>query len=109
MTISDLQRSPLPDAAVSHRAAQLFEEHRLSVFKRGDRLFAGLMVAQWLFGIGLAIVYSPYAWAGRQQSVHVHVYAAFFLGAAISSLPIALAFLRPGSALTRNVVAIAQV
>ncbi len=67
------------------------------------------MVAQWLFGIALALTYSPYAWAGKQQSLHVHVYAALFLGGAISSLPIVLALRRPGSATTRYVVAIAQV
>jgi len=114
----DVQALPVREAArtpadtrsgVSRRAAQLFEEHFQSVRKRGDRLFAGLMVAQWLFGIALAFVYSPYAWAGKERSLHVHVYAALFLGAAISSLPIALAVLRPGSAATRYVIAIAQV
>ncbi|HWZ87202.1 MAG TPA: ATP-binding protein [Polyangiaceae bacterium] len=109
MTSSAMDRSLSLESTVARRASQLFEEHRLSVFKRGDRLFAYLMIGQWLFGIGLSLVYSPYAWAGKQQSVHVHVYAAVFLGALISSLPIALVLLRPGSALTRNVVAVAQV
>jgi len=96
-------------AAVSRRATQLFEEHRSSVYKRADRLFARLMVAQWLFGIALAFAYSPYAWAGKQASLHVHVYAALFLGGAISSLPIVLTLRRPGSPTTRYVNAIAQV
>ena len=51
---------------------------------------------------------SPYAWEGKTKVVHQHVWFAILLGAGISSLPIALAVLRPGSTLTRHVVAVAQ-
>jgi hypothetical protein len=56
----------------------------------------------------MAVVFSPYAWEGKVKTVHAHVFAAVVLGALISSLPIALTFLRPGSALTRHVIAAAQ-
>jgi two-component system sensor histidine kinase HydH len=94
--------------ATSVRAAELFSEHHHSVMVRTDRLMATLMVAQWLFAIGLSLVLSPYTWAGRVQSPHIHVYAAVFLGAAISSLPVALCVTRPGWLGTRLVVAAAQ-
>ena len=94
--------------ATSARAAQLFREHHHSVMARTDRLMATLMAAQWVFAIGLSLVLSPYTWAGRVQSPHIHVYAAVLFGGAISSLPIALCLTRPGWLGTRLVVAVAQ-
>src|SRR5882757_2494 len=94
--------------ATSLRAEQLFQEHRQSAMARTDRLMATLMIAQWVFAIGLALMLSPYTWQGRIQSTHVHVYAAVFLGGAISSLPLLLCVARPGWLGTRLVVAAAQ-
>jgi hypothetical protein len=56
----------------------------------------------------LALTFSPYGWAGKTRDIHLHVYVAIFGGALISSLPIALARLRPGAAITRHSIAIAQ-
>ena len=109
MTQSDAEQALRGEVRVAQRANELFEDHRRAVHQRGDRVFAALMIGQWLFAIGLAFAYSPYAWSGKVQSVHVHVYAAFLLGGAISSLPIALALLRPGHLSTRLVIAVAQV
>lgn len=94
--------------ALSQRASILFQEHLDANSRRTSRIFTGLMVVQWVAGIVVALVWSPYAWAGRVQSVHVHVYTAVFLGGAISSLPIALTITRPTAVSTRYVVAIAQ-
>jgi signal transduction histidine kinase len=93
---------------VGLRAESLFTKHRQRIFERTDRMFAGLMIAQWAAAIVVAAVYSPYAWKGDERSTHVHLYAAVFLGAAISSLPVGLAVFRPGEAITRHVIAIAQ-
>src|SRR5262249_13615551 len=73
-----------------------------------SRWFVYLMIGQWLFAIALAIWLSPYAWSGKLRSTHVHVYAAIGLGAAISSLPVALGLLRPQATLTRYAMAVAQ-
>ena len=53
-----------------------------------------------------AVWISP--WAGTTSQIHVHVWAAIFLGGAISGFPIALAILRPGRPTTRYVIAIGQ-
>jgi signal transduction histidine kinase len=90
------------------RAEHLFREHRDGVFKRTDRMFAVLMVAQWAFAIVVALTLSPYAWDGKTRSIHEHVWVAVLLGGAISSLPVILALTRPASALTRHVIAVAQ-
>lgn len=76
--------------------------------RRTDRLFAGLMVIQWLFGVAVALVYSRYTWSGLDRTQHLHVPTAIILGGIISALPIALVVLRPGKPITRHVIAAAQ-
>src|SRR5918992_878207 len=94
--------------ALDQRVAALASQQQMLIYKRTDRLFAGLMLFQWLAGIAAALWISPQAWGGSESRVHVHVWAALFLGGAISALPIFLAFTRPGSALTRHGIAIGQ-
>src|SRR5262245_14289219 len=79
----------------------LYDAHLQTVYRRCDRVFAYLMGAQWLFAMLIAAVYSPYAWAGKIHTVHIHVYYAALLGAALSLPPILLAVFRPGAAITR--------
>ena len=100
------------DKAEPARLAQLTEEHFqnhcLQVWQRTDRMFAGLMALQWLAGIGVALWITPRTWIGATSSLHLHVLAAIFLGGAIAVFPILLVFLRPGQAITRHVIAVAQ-
>jgi len=94
--------------ATARRAAILFEEHRRGIFERTDRLFLWLLMVECAFGIFLAFVVSPRAWAGTTSSTHPHVWLAFLLGGAIISLPVWLAARHPGRTLTRQVIAGAQ-
>ena len=104
MTLAAMQTSA-PEAT---RADRLFDEHQDQLFRRAGRIFAPLMVIQWVFGILIAVTFSPYGWAGKVKSIHVHVYAAVLLGAVISSAPLLLSLTRPTWVVTRHVVAIAQ-
>jgi two-component system sensor histidine kinase/response regulator len=90
------------------RADFLFEKARLTNYKRIDRLFAGLMTFQWVAGMIAALVISPRAWAGTLPHVHIHVWAAVFLGGAITIFPVSLALLRPGEVFTRYAIAVSQ-
>jgi PAS domain S-box-containing protein len=92
----------------SERAAVLFQEAENTVHKRADRLFAKLMVVQWLAGIVAALWISPKTWIGPTSQAHWHVWAAIFLGGAITSLPVFLALKQPGRVLTRHTIAVAQ-
>jgi hypothetical protein len=95
-------------AAIVRRAeARLAAQHD-EIHRTTDRLFAWLMAGQWVFGIFVALAFSPYAWEGKVRTVHLHVWIAVFLGGALSSLPIALARWRPGWVVTRHVIAAAQ-
>jgi two-component system, sensor histidine kinase and response regulator len=97
-----------PDDSQVQRADFLFRKARLKNYKRIDRLFAGLMCFQWVAGMIAALVISPRAWAGTIPHVHIHVWAAVFLGGTITIFPVFLALLRPGEAMTRYTIASAQ-
>ena len=94
--------------AIRDRAEFLLKEHQLAVYKRTDRMFAGLMTFQWLAGIVTALIVSPKTWAGQISDVHIHVWAAVFLGGIVTLFPVMLAILRPGQAMTRYVIAGSQ-
>ena len=96
------------ESKVFKRAEAIFREHADAVSRRADRLFAVLMAVQWVAGIVVAIVLSPWAWEGKVRTVHVHVLAAVVLGGLLSGLPIALVLRRPGWIVNRYVIAVAQ-
>src|SRR6266850_2022231 len=103
-----MSSSPTVPISESERTAALFEGSQNQILQRTDRMFAWLMVFQWLAGIAAALWISPRTWIGATSQVHVHVWAAILLGGAISSLPVFLAFRRPGHAFTRHTIAVAQ-
>jgi PAS domain S-box-containing protein len=94
--------------ATSQAAKRLFHEHQQVIYKRTDRLFAGLMVLQWVAAITIALVLSPRTWEGASSQIHPHVWAAILLGGMITILPVILGLTRPGATSTRYVMAIAQ-
>lgn len=96
------------DATPAPRIAEIFNEHQQDICKRTDHMFAVLMALQWIAGIAAAYWISPLAWAGGTSRIHLHIWAALILGGAISSLPIFLAVIRPGSVSTRYTIAVGQ-
>jgi hypothetical protein len=94
--------------AIVRRAEDRFRGHWMDILSATDRFFARLMLGQWVFAIWLALAFSPYAWEGKVRTMHAHVWAAVLLGGAINALPVALAFRRAGWAVTRHVIAAAQ-
>jgi hypothetical protein len=96
------------EGRIAARAAALFRERREHMLRRLDRAFVWLMAGQWLFAILVAVVFSPYGWAGKVKAVHFHVYLAVLMGAALTLFPAAFALLAPGRAITRHVIAANQ-
>jgi two-component system NtrC family sensor kinase len=90
------------------RAEVLFHAQLGDVFKRRDRLFAWLFVAQWIFAIAGALLWSPWGWAGKVQTTNLHVYYALLFGGALTIPPIVMIRMWPGRVLTRHAVAVAQ-
>jgi hypothetical protein len=96
------------DPRVEARAVELRDKQVRERRAKVDRMFAILIAIQYLAGIVGAIVVSPYAWAGKERVLHMHVWVAILGGAGIAILPILMAMLRPGSAVTRHVIAASQ-
>lgn len=108
----DVKQMPgagLPDDSGSAaRMEALVAEHQRVIWVRTDRLFAGLMVFQWIVGMVMALSNSPRIWDGAASALHPHVWAAVMLGGAIIAFPIYCAMMHPGRALTRHVIAAGQ-
>jgi two-component system sensor histidine kinase/response regulator len=95
-------------AAVGDRARAIAAERLRRTWGQTDRLFAGLLLFQWLGCVAAAFWLTPYTWAGTHRATHPHVWAALLVGAAACAPAVLLAFLRPGQTLTRHVIAAAQ-
>jgi PAS domain S-box-containing protein len=90
------------------RIAYLAEQAETKIYRQTDRMFAGLLLFQWVAGLAVARWISPLTWAGAHSATHAHVWAASLLGGVIISLPLWLAFNRGGALITRHVIAVAQ-
>ena len=94
--------------STSNRACELFAEMQKTVIQHTDSLFGRLMICQWVAAIGAAVLITPQTWIGRESRIHIHVFAAIFLGGLITACPVFLALRHPGRVLTRHTVAVGQ-
>jgi PAS domain S-box-containing protein len=93
---------------MSHTSEQLYQSQLAHVRRDTDQLFFWIMLGQWAFAIALAWLISPYAWAGRTRSLHLHLQMAIVFGGLLNALPLIAIRRRPGAASTRHVVAAVQ-
>lgn len=73
-----------------------------------DRMFAISMIFQLIGVISAAWLISPYTWIGIESNVNYHIWSALSIGTLVASLPVYLAWKRPGHAVTRHTIAVAQ-
>ena len=99
---------PKANSATAARSAALYDEQLNAIFRRRDRVFAWLFVAQWAFALFVALVWSPYGWQGKVRTTNLHVYYAVIFGALLTLPSLFLIRARPGSPVTRHVVAVVQ-
>src|SRR2546421_12550138 len=90
-------------SAWAGRADELFQQHLGETYRNTDKLFARLMFVQWLAAILISLMFSPRTWSGQTSQTNIHVWAAVFLGGAISLFPIWMTRVGPGAAMTRYV------
>jgi len=86
----------------------LVEQYRNRVERNTSRIFAVLMLLQWVGAIATAAIVSPRTWSGTTSSVHIHVWAAILLGGIITVVPVGLALVYPTGVLTRHTIAAGQ-
>lgn len=92
----------------SASAEAIFRADLAKVVLRTDRMFFWLLLAQWLGGIVVALVWSPRTWIAQYWAIHQHVIAAAVLGGLFAAYPLYLIIRRPGEAYTRHMIAIGQ-
>jgi PAS domain S-box-containing protein len=92
----------------SNQVEAFFKAHRQKIYRSTDRMFAVLMILQWVAGIVIASLISPLAWSGEKSSIHPHVWTAVFFGGVLSALPVFLALWCPGKAITRYTISFCQ-
>ena len=97
-----------PRPRVAEIAEKHFQRQCRMVWRRTDHLFAGLLIVQWLAGMGVALWITPRTWIGATGTVHLHILAAIFLGGLLSAFPVFLSIARPAHVLTRHVIAFSQ-
>jgi len=90
---------------IEHRSRELFQDHYRRILVRTDRIFAALMLLQWIFGLTLALTVSPLAWDGGVSRTHLHVWTSLGLGGLLAALPVLLVVRMPGQTVTRHVIA----
>jgi len=105
MNVKHTSKSP----ALALRKHELVTNHQQSIYRRTDRMFALLMVLQWVGAVGASLYLTPKTWAGTSSSVHPHLWLAVLFGGFLCCVPVLLALLSPGRAVTRYTIAIAQV
>lgn len=86
----------------------LARETLTRMYKQTDKMFAFIMVGQWILAIVLAFVVSPLTWSGGNSSVHTHVYAAILFGGVLAASTVGMAWFYPGRSATRHIIAANQ-
>jgi len=55
---------------IDARARELAAGYRDAIYRRTDRMFAGLLACEWVGMVALAVWVSPLTWAGTDSRVH---------------------------------------
>ncbi|SFI26273.1 hybrid sensor histidine kinase/response regulator [Planctomicrobium piriforme] len=97
------------ESQLSVRSREILTNRYTAIAQRTDRMFAWLMLVQWVALILWAWQDSAYTWWGANRTIHPHLWLAIFGGGLTASLPILLARRAPGTRATRHVIAIAQI
>jgi signal transduction histidine kinase len=96
------------DVTMDARSVELRNDQLHARRVRVDRMFTWLFLVEYAAGIIAALIVSPLAWEGKVHTIHLHVWVAVAGGAGIIILPILLSIFRPGTMLTRHVIAASQ-
>jgi PAS domain S-box-containing protein len=106
--VSTLNQKVGREDSLRARAEELFQEQWKKVILKTDQLFARLMLFQWVAALAIALIVSPRTWSGQASQVNVHIWAAIFIGGAITLFPVWMTRVSPGTFATRNVIGVAQ-
>src|SRR5438874_10562904 len=106
--MSEIAQQSLQSNGWTDRADELFQQHRQEIYRNTDQLSARLMLFQWVAAIMIAMIISPRTWVDQSSYIHIHIWAAIFMGGAITVFPIWMTRAWPGTAPTRHIIAVGQ-
>jgi PAS domain S-box-containing protein len=106
--VSTLNQKVGRENSLRARAEELFQEQWKKVILKTDQLFSRLMLFQWVAAVAMALIVSPRTWSGQTSQVNAHIWAAIFIGGAITLFPIWMTRVRPGALATRYVISVGQ-
>jgi diguanylate cyclase (GGDEF)-like protein len=95
--------------AIRKRATGYFRQSIDELARQVDHMFVWLLAAEWIGAIATAAIVTPRVWNGTQNALHPHLWAALLAGPVFILPAIGIALLRPGSHLSRHVIAVAQI
>jgi signal transduction histidine kinase/ActR/RegA family two-component response regulator len=90
------------------RAEQLLQEQFDAIHRRTDRMFAYLMILQWVLSLVGVLLFSFPSWNGGGSHVNRQIWTALIAGGCLTAVPTFFVVQRPGTRLTRHVIAVAQ-
>src|SRR5437764_5406436 len=106
--MAKIAQQPLRSKVWTERADEMLQQHGQKIHGSTDQLVARLMLFQWVAAIVIAMIISPRTWVGQSSYIHIHSWAAIFVGGAIIIFPIWMTRAWPGAAMTRHIIAVAQ-
>src|SRR3954470_1943716 len=95
-------------AAFRAAVAEKLQLQSHALCQRTDRMFAYLMLIQWVGAVTAALFVTPRTWVGEASYLHPHFYLALLMGGTLCALPVWFAITQPGQLLTRMVIASSQ-
>src|SRR5262249_40915158 len=95
-------------ASEKRQSLDLFRRRFEANVHNVDRLFAFLMLGQWLFAVLFALLVSPALWEGRTQTIDAQLPLVLLMGSFLTALPVGLILFLPGWSGTRFLVACMQ-
>lgn len=98
----------MPHRTLKNWAEDNFREHQQALWAKTDRMFAWMMLVQYLLAVAFALFSSPKTYQGANTAVHPHVWLAVFLGGLLASYPVLSVVRTPGAPSNRFVIAFAQ-
>ncbi|MBI1346354.1 PAS domain S-box protein [bacterium] len=93
---------------LDERTMLRWQQDRKSVAIRVDRIFAVLLIFEWVIAVKLAVIVSPLVWAHMPHSTPTPVWAAVVLGGLFCCVPCVLVAMDPGRVINRHVIAVCQ-
>jgi two-component system, sensor histidine kinase and response regulator len=104
--VTSVEQKRTFENAARERAEKIFRALRTNTFQTTDRMFAWLIVFEWLAAMAAASLISPQIWPTERPMRLIWTAAA--LAGLIYLLPLYLALRSPGRAYTRYVIAFGQ-